>query len=76
MLQPCVKSSARALLGCMRGSVAAARRSGEAVFRRVSRRPSRPHCVVGIVAGGREPAVGLFPVWLSGVHASGSEATC
>lgn len=76
MLQPCVKSSAWALLCHACGSVVAIRCSGNAVLSRVSRRPSRPHCVVGTVAGGCNTAAGLFPVWLLGVWASCAEATC
>ena len=76
MLQPCVKSSARVLLCRACGSVVAPRCSGDAVLSRVSRRPSRPHCVVGTVAGSCSVAVGLFPVRPCGVWASCAEATC
>ncbi len=76
MLQPCVKSRALALLCRACGSVVATRCSGEAVLSRVSRRPSRPHCVVGTVAGGCSTIVGLFPVLLRGVWASCAQATC
>jgi hypothetical protein len=46
MLQAALKSSAPALLGRPRGGSLSGTGCGDAALRRLSRRPSRPHCAV------------------------------